>query len=95
MLLPSDQRDAHALRAYLLWLVSVYGDQNHDSTGADHDGGSVTQVGDHLNPPTNSRFHLFFFFGRRSCPVCRAVIPGWDGKGGGVIGLSMRVVLSL
>ncbi|KAI0791220.1 hypothetical protein C8Q75DRAFT_715583 [Abortiporus biennis] len=25
------------------------------------------------------------------CPVCRAIIPGWDGKGGGVIGLKPRV----
>jgi len=25
------------------------------------------------------------------CPVCRVPIPGWDGKGGGVIGLSMMV----
>ncbi|TRM64639.1 hypothetical protein BD626DRAFT_400551 [Schizophyllum amplum] len=24
------------------------------------------------------------------CPVCRAVIPGWDGYGGGVIGLKLR-----
>ncbi|TFK61942.1 hypothetical protein BDN72DRAFT_777681 [Pluteus cervinus] len=29
------------------------------------------------------------------CPVCRASIPGWDGKGGGVIGLNVRAVLSL
>ncbi|KAI0648641.1 hypothetical protein C8Q79DRAFT_904800 [Trametes meyenii] len=29
------------------------------------------------------------------CPVCRAVIPGWDGKGGGVIGLRPRAVFSL
>ncbi|TFK50245.1 hypothetical protein OE88DRAFT_1632066 [Heliocybe sulcata] len=29
------------------------------------------------------------------CPVCRATIPGWDGKGGGVIGLKPRTVLSL
>ncbi|KAF5345992.1 hypothetical protein D9758_013860 [Tetrapyrgos nigripes] len=28
------------------------------------------------------------------CPVCRAVIPGWDGKGGGVIGLKMQAVFS-
>jgi len=26
------------------------------------------------------------------CPVCRAPIPGWDGKGGGVIGLKTKVV---
>ncbi|KAH8094489.1 hypothetical protein BXZ70DRAFT_947675 [Cristinia sonorae] len=26
------------------------------------------------------------------CPVCRAPIPGWDGKGGGVIGLKVKVV---
>lgn len=25
------------------------------------------------------------------CPVCRVPIPGWDGKGGGVIGLSIMV----
>lgn len=24
------------------------------------------------------------------CPVCRAVIEGWDGKGGGVIGIKVR-----
>jgi hypothetical protein len=29
------------------------------------------------------------------CPVCRAVIPGWDGKGGGVIGLKPRAVFTL
>ncbi|GLB44738.1 putative zinc finger, C3HC4 type (RING finger) [Lyophyllum shimeji] len=29
------------------------------------------------------------------CPVCRADIPGWDGRGGGVIGLKPRTVLSL
>ncbi|KAM6503958.1 hypothetical protein JOM56_000901 [Amanita muscaria] len=29
------------------------------------------------------------------CPVCRAPIPGWDGRGGGVIGLKTRVVISL
>ncbi|KXN91757.1 E3 ubiquitin-protein ligase complex slx8-rfp subunit slx8 [Leucoagaricus sp. SymC.cos] len=29
------------------------------------------------------------------CPVCRAIIPGWDGKGGGVIGLKVRQVISL
>ncbi|EIW58017.1 uncharacterized protein TRAVEDRAFT_125996 [Trametes versicolor FP-101664 SS1] len=29
------------------------------------------------------------------CPVCRAAIPGWDGKGGGVIGLRPRAVFSL
>ncbi|KAH6901205.1 hypothetical protein BKA70DRAFT_1436232 [Coprinopsis sp. MPI-PUGE-AT-0042] len=29
------------------------------------------------------------------CPVCRAGIPGWDGKGGGVIGLKIRAVFSL
>ncbi|THU98386.1 hypothetical protein K435DRAFT_661053, partial [Dendrothele bispora CBS 962.96] len=28
------------------------------------------------------------------CPVCRALIPGWDGKGGGVIGLKMQAVFS-
>lgn len=29
------------------------------------------------------------------CPVCRATLPGWDGRGGGVIGLKARVVISL
>ncbi|KAJ6632434.1 hypothetical protein B0H10DRAFT_2206797 [Mycena sp. CBHHK59/15] len=29
------------------------------------------------------------------CPVCRAQIPDWDGKGGGVIGLKVRAVFSL
>jgi len=29
------------------------------------------------------------------CPVCRAEIPGWDGKGGGVIGLKARAILTL
>lgn len=29
------------------------------------------------------------------CPVCRAEISKWDGKGGGVIGLKPRAVLSL
>ncbi|KAJ7689039.1 hypothetical protein B0H17DRAFT_897852, partial [Mycena rosella] len=29
------------------------------------------------------------------CPVCRAQIPGWDGKGGGVIGLKVRAIFSL
>ncbi|KAJ7666976.1 hypothetical protein DFH06DRAFT_253961 [Mycena polygramma] len=29
------------------------------------------------------------------CPVCRAQIPGWDGRGGGVIGLKVRAVFSL
>jgi len=29
------------------------------------------------------------------CPVCRAEIIGWDGKGGGVIGLKPRTVFSL
>ncbi|KAF8917276.1 hypothetical protein CPB85DRAFT_1215548 [Mucidula mucida] len=28
------------------------------------------------------------------CPVCRANIPGWDGHGGGVIGLKPKVVYS-
>ncbi|KAH0832888.1 mitochondrial carrier domain-containing protein [Lanmaoa asiatica] len=27
------------------------------------------------------------------CPVCRAEIPGWDGRGGGVIGLKMQVLI--
>ncbi|RDX56714.1 hypothetical protein OH76DRAFT_1337075 [Lentinus brumalis] len=29
------------------------------------------------------------------CPVCRAPIPGWDGRGGGIIGLKPRAVFSL
>ncbi|KAI6017659.1 hypothetical protein BKA83DRAFT_684810 [Pisolithus microcarpus] len=29
------------------------------------------------------------------CPVCRAEIPGWDGRGGGVIGLKLHLVYSL
>jgi len=29
------------------------------------------------------------------CPVCRAKIPGWDGVGGGVIGLISRIVIAL
>lgn len=29
------------------------------------------------------------------CPVCRATLPGWDGKGGGVIGLQPRVITSV
>ncbi|KAN0093296.1 hypothetical protein V8E55_004080 [Tylopilus felleus] len=29
------------------------------------------------------------------CPVCRAEIPGWDGRGGGVVGLKMQVLFSL
>ncbi|KAH9917264.1 uncharacterized protein B0H18DRAFT_859298, partial [Fomitopsis serialis] len=29
------------------------------------------------------------------CPVCRASIPGWDGRGGGVIGLKPKLVYSL
>jgi len=29
------------------------------------------------------------------CPVCRARIPGWDGMGGGVIGLVSRTVIAL
>ncbi|KAK0214149.1 hypothetical protein IW262DRAFT_301885 [Armillaria fumosa] len=28
------------------------------------------------------------------CPVCRATIPGWDGRGGGVIGLKARTLFS-
>jgi len=28
---------------------------------------------------------------RAKCPVCRAPIPGWDGKGKGVIGLNPRI----
>ncbi|TEB31550.1 hypothetical protein FA13DRAFT_332874 [Coprinellus micaceus] len=33
--------------------------------------------------------------GEALCPVCRATIPGWDGKGGGVIGLRVRSVISI
>ncbi|KAJ3517590.1 hypothetical protein NLJ89_g399 [Agrocybe chaxingu] len=29
------------------------------------------------------------------CPVCRAIITGWDGKGGGVIGLKARAIFRL
>ncbi|KAJ7641626.1 hypothetical protein FB45DRAFT_360231 [Roridomyces roridus] len=29
------------------------------------------------------------------CPVCRAPIPGWDGRGGGVVGLKIRAMFSL
>ncbi|KAI0058795.1 hypothetical protein BV25DRAFT_1810098, partial [Artomyces pyxidatus] len=29
------------------------------------------------------------------CPVCRATIPGWDGRGGGTVGLQPRVMISL
>lgn len=29
------------------------------------------------------------------CPVCRAPIPRWDGRGGGVIGLQPRVVITI
>ncbi|KAJ3561442.1 hypothetical protein NP233_g10193 [Leucocoprinus birnbaumii] len=29
------------------------------------------------------------------CPVCRAIIPGWDGKGAGVIGLKVREIVTL
>ncbi|KAK0193300.1 hypothetical protein F5146DRAFT_1101407 [Armillaria mellea] len=29
------------------------------------------------------------------CPVCRATIPGWDGRGGGVIGLKTRTLFSV
>ena len=28
------------------------------------------------------------------CPICRSIIPGWDGKGGGEIGLKVRVIFS-
>ncbi|KAJ3485417.1 hypothetical protein NLI96_g4974 [Meripilus lineatus] len=31
---------------------------------------------------------------RAKCPVCRAPIPGWDGRGGGVIGLKPRAKVS-
>ncbi|KAJ3793302.1 hypothetical protein GGU11DRAFT_800321, partial [Lentinula aff. detonsa] len=30
----------------------------------------------------------------RRCPVCRAPIPGWDGKGGVVVGLVVQVVVA-
>ncbi|KAF7305440.1 RING-type domain-containing protein [Mycena chlorophos] len=33
--------------------------------------------------------------GEARCPVCRAEIPGWDGRGGGVIGLQMRFVVNV
>ncbi|KAF8149075.1 hypothetical protein B0H34DRAFT_679384 [Crassisporium funariophilum] len=33
--------------------------------------------------------------GLARCPVCRATIPGWDGKGGGVIGLKARAIFTL
>lgn len=29
------------------------------------------------------------------CPVCRAVIEGWDGRGGGVVGIKVRAVFAL
>lgn len=29
------------------------------------------------------------------CPVCRAVIEGWDGKGGGVVGIKVRAVFAI
>ncbi|KAH8118187.1 hypothetical protein DFH11DRAFT_1572877 [Phellopilus nigrolimitatus] len=29
------------------------------------------------------------------CPVCRATLKGWDGRGGGVIGLKPRTIISL
>ncbi|KAI0303698.1 hypothetical protein B0F90DRAFT_1708299 [Multifurca ochricompacta] len=29
------------------------------------------------------------------CPVCRAPIPKWDGRGGGVIGLQPRVIITI
>ncbi|KAL0071079.1 hypothetical protein AAF712_001637 [Marasmius tenuissimus] len=29
------------------------------------------------------------------CPVCRATIPGWDGRGGGVIGLKIRALYTM
>ncbi|KAF9564040.1 hypothetical protein CPC08DRAFT_631893 [Agrocybe pediades] len=32
---------------------------------------------------------------RVRCPVCRAVIPGWDGKGAGVIGLKPRAIFRI
>ncbi|KAL4257802.1 E3 ubiquitin-protein ligase complex SLX5-SLX8 subunit SLX8 [Pleurotus pulmonarius] len=33
--------------------------------------------------------------GQPLCPVCRAPIPGWDGRGGGVIGLKVRAIISM
>jgi hypothetical protein len=43
------------------------------------------------------QFVLIFFFvwDFSRCPVCRAEITKWDGKGGGVIGLKARAVFSL
>ena len=38
---------------------------------------------------------MFKLFYNPRCPVCRATIPGWDGKGGGVIGLKARAILTL
>ncbi|KAF8577579.1 hypothetical protein K439DRAFT_1364374 [Ramaria rubella] len=29
------------------------------------------------------------------CPVCRAVLKGWDGRGGGIIPLKIRTVMAL
>ncbi|KAJ7896262.1 hypothetical protein B0H14DRAFT_3425624 [Mycena olivaceomarginata] len=53
-------------------------------------------------PPTNATLtpcgHRGVMAGERGvpkCPVCRAQIPGWDGRGGGVIGLKVRAVFSL
>ncbi|KAI0300858.1 hypothetical protein BC826DRAFT_905159, partial [Russula brevipes] len=43
-----------------------------------------------------ARYELTWFgrvLGR--CPVCRATIPKWDGRGGGVIGLQPRVVITI
>ncbi|KDQ19296.1 hypothetical protein BOTBODRAFT_170411 [Botryobasidium botryosum FD-172 SS1] len=33
--------------------------------------------------------------GAARCPVCRAILEGWDGRGGGVIGLEVRQVITL
>ncbi|KAF8524826.1 hypothetical protein BU17DRAFT_30545, partial [Hysterangium stoloniferum] len=29
------------------------------------------------------------------CPVCRAAIKGWDGQGGGIIPLKIRIITTL
>ena len=38
-------------------------------------------------------YSLFDFFAR--CAVCRAEIKGWDGRGGGVIGIKARAIFSI
>ncbi|KAJ3543558.1 hypothetical protein NMY22_g3103 [Coprinellus aureogranulatus] len=40
-------------------------------------------------------YSTFATHGEALCPVCRASIPGWDGKGGGVVGLRVRSVISI